>query len=136
MDRSIKVLQDNNLKMTHARQMVLKFFLDATVPTTADDIFFFLAEMRCATDRATVYRILEAFREKGIINRIEFQEGKFRYEIAGSDHHHLICEKCGLISDISECGIEAWEKEIQVKKGFMVKRHSLEFFGECISCQR
>lgn len=135
MDRSIKVLQENNLKNTHARQVVLDLFLQTRTPIAADQIFSYLSQKKCDIDRATVYRILDTFVEKGIISRIEFQEGKFRYEIAGNDHHHLICEKCSSISDISDCGISEWEKEIRSKKGFLVKRHSLEFFGVCSSCQ-
>lgn len=136
MDKSIKVLQENNLKTTHARRVVLELFLGEKMPITADDIFSYLGKMKCDTDRATVYRILDAFVEKGIINKMEFQEGKYRYEIAGSDHHHLICEKCGSISDISDCGVSEWEEQIRSKKGFIVKRHALEFFGICPACQR
>jgi len=33
------------------------------------------------------------------------------------------------LEDISDCNISELEKEIQHKKKFLVKRHSLEFFG-------
>jgi Fur family transcriptional regulator, ferric uptake regulator len=131
---SKKVLHDAQLKITHSRQIVLDFFLSHKLPRPAEDVFSFLEEKKCDTDRATVYRILDTFVEKGILNRVEFQEGKFRYEIAGSDHHHLICESCGSIEDISDCGIDAWKGEILSKKGFSVKRHSLEFYGICQQC--
>lgn len=135
MNKTVTVLQKNNLKMTHARQVVLDLFLKTRTPIAADVIFSYLSQKKCETDRATVYRILDTFVEKGIINRMEFQEGKFRYEIVGSDHHHLICEKCGSIEDISDCSLPKLEKEIRIKKGFLVKRHALEFFGVCASCQ-
>lgn len=130
-----QTLQDAQLKVTHARQVVLDYFISQKHPVAADEIVLYLQKKKCNTDKATVYRILEAFHAKGIINRMEFGEGKFRYEIAGSDHHHLICERCGKIEDISDCRIDTLEKEVKKRKGFIVKRHSLEFYGVCSQCQ-
>lgn len=89
-----------------------------------------------SVDKVTIYRILETFYKKDLVKRLEFGEGKYRYELAGDDHHHLICESCGKVEDISDCHISELEKEISQKKKFLVKRHQLEFFGVCSSCQR
>lgn len=130
------ILQNAQLKVTTARQAVLEFFADSNSPADAVELFEYLKKREIEADKATVYRILEIFYEKGIITRMEFGEGKFRYELAGSDHHHLICERCGSIGDVSDCSIPELEKEIKRKKGFIVKRHSLEFYGVCKSCQQ
>lgn len=129
------VLQNANLKVTNARKVALHYFEKTQRPIDADEILAHLREHDLETDRATVYRIIDIFFKKGIINRFEFQEGKFRYELKGDDHHHLICEKCGKIEDISDCNISSLEKEIQLKKGFKVSCHSLEFYGVCTICQ-
>lgn len=129
-----KLLQKSNLKATNARKVALHFFEKESRPIDAEEILSHLRKHDLETDRATVYRILDVFYKKGIISRIELQEGKFRYELTGEDHHHLICEKCGKIEDISDCNISVLEKEIKKKKGFLVKRHSLEFYGICQSC--
>ena len=130
-----RILQNAQLKVTTARQAVLEFFAGSDTPTDALELFDYLKERGIEVDKATVYRILDTFHDKGIIIRMEFGEGKFRYEIAGSDHHHLVCEQCGNIEDISDCGIDVLEKEIKKKKGFIVKRHTLEFYGMCRQCQ-
>lgn len=132
-----RILIKANLKSTAARQVVMHFFEVNNQPVDAEKILEHLREHKLKTDRATVYRILEVFYARGIIDRFEFQEGKFRYELSGrSDHHHLVCVECGGIEDISDCSIGTLEKEIQEKKGFNVKRHSLEFYGVCKSCRR
>jgi len=136
MKNNRQTLQNAQLKVTHARQVILDFFIAEKRPVAADEIVIYLEKKKCETDKATVYRILETFCEKGIINKMEFGEGKFRYEIAGTEHHHLVCEKCGRIEDFSDCNIEELEKEIARKKKFLVKRHSLEFYGLCTQCQR
>lgn len=130
-----QVLQNAHLKVTHARQVLLDYFISEKRPVAADEIIGYLEKKQCDTDKATVYRIIEAFYDKGIVNKVEFGEGKFRYEIAGAEHHHLVCERCGKIEDFSDCNIEELEKDIAKKKKFLVKRHSLEFYGVCTQCQ-
>src|SRR5258708_506057 len=88
-------------------------------------------------DRVTVFRILNAFVGKGLITKLEFGEGKARYEVTSKeDHHHLICDNCGKIEDIADTHLPKLESEISHKTGFLIKRHSLEFFGLCKSCQK
>lgn len=129
-------LKDAALKVTPARLAVLEYLENTVTPLSADRIIDHIQDEHIDVDQATIYRILEIFVKKGLLRRLEFQEGKYRYEKFGEEHHHLICESCGKIEDISDCNIADLEKEIGKKKGFLVKRHSLEFFGVCSSCQR
>lgn len=131
-----QLLQSSQLKVTAARKVALHYLEKEARPVDVEEILEHLRKHKLETDRATIYRMIDTFLDKGIIDRFEFGEGKFRYELSGSDHHHLICEQCGLVEDISDCGIDTWEKEIKKKKGFLVKRHALEFFGVCTSCQK
>lgn len=124
-----------DLKKTNARLAVLSYLDETRTPQTADEIFSHVNEEHDEVDRATIYRILDTFYKKGLVHRLEFSEGKYRFELVGDEHHHLICEGCGKIEDISDCNITEWEQEINQKKGFQIKRHSLEFFGVCNQCQ-
>lgn len=127
----------DTLKKTKGRDAILTVLKDETVPVDASHIQHHLSEKAVSIDPATVYRILDAFYKTGIVQRFEFQEGKFRYELSSKeDHHHLICSQCGRIEDISDCAIPALQKDIQKKKGFLVKSHTLEFYGICQDCQK
>ncbi len=130
------ILQEHDLKSTPTRLAVLSYLSEQTKPVDAEAIFVHIDNEHEHADKVTIYRILDALSEKGIVSRLEFGEGKYRYEVAGTDHHHLICENCGKIEDISDCNISELEKDIQTKKQFLVKRHVLEFYGLCSSCQR
>jgi Fur family transcriptional regulator, ferric uptake regulator len=129
-------LNNAGLKITQPRLAILTILQNENAPLTAGEISTLLETNGIVADQATVYRILDKFTRKGLLTRFEFQEGKFRYELAGQEHHHLICEVCGVIDDFSDCNIAVLEKEIGQRKGFTVKRHSLEFYGVCRSCQR
>src|SRR5690242_8859030 len=122
----------DTLKKTKGREAILNVLKEEEVQVDASHIQQHLSEKAVEINPATIYRILDAFYRTGVVQRFEFQEGKFRYELASKeDHHHLICESCGKIEDISDCAIPELEKDIQKKKKFLVKRHSLEFFGLC-----
>ena len=45
-------------------------------------------------DLATVHRILNTFKEKGIVF-CESYHGSNYYYIAKTFHHHIVCRKCG-----------------------------------------
>jgi Fur family transcriptional regulator, ferric uptake regulator len=130
-------LNEVNLRATPARIALMTLLETADKPLDVQSMIEFLEEKDIKTDPATVFRIVNMFTEKGLVKPIQLREGKFRYELqTKTDHHHLVCERCGDIEDISDCNINALEKEIEKVKQFKVTNHSLEFFGVCQSCQR
>lgn len=128
-----QLLESKQIKRTPGRIALLQIVEDAGIPVDTQYIIEAL-QAEHAIDRATIFRILQIFVAKGILRKLEFREGKARFELASFDHHHLICESCNNIEDLSDCNIPALEEDILRKKGFFVKQHSLEFFGLCKKC--
>lgn len=126
------LLQEKGLKTTSARLAILNYLEKQNNPI---DVFTIVGQLNKDADQATVYRILEILTQKGIISRLEFGEGKYRYELQKDHHHHLICTNCGQIDDIPGEFLESFDEDVKEKKGFLVKRHTLEFFGLCPACQ-
>ena len=126
-----------NLRATPARIALMSLLETTDKPIDVQSMIQYLDENDIKTDPATVFRIVNMFTEKGLLKPIQLNEGKYRYELASiSDHHHLVCESCGNIEDISDCSIDLLEKDIETKKEFKVTSHSLEFFGICANCQK
>lgn len=129
-------LHGMGLRATPARLALVNLLEEADKPLDVASMIEFLQKKNIKADPATVFRIVNMFVGKGLIRQIQFNEGKFRYELAArGNHHHFICENCGAIEDIADCNIETLERTLQSKKGLLVKRHSLEFFGFCRACQ-
>jgi Fur family ferric uptake transcriptional regulator len=125
------------LRATPARIAILSFLNQTDEPSDVKRIIGHLNKEKIKTDPATVFRIMNILIEKGIITEVYFDDGKARYEMADrKHHHHLVCESCGRIQDISSDPALILEKEIVKRYGFLVKRHSLEFFGVCVNCQK
>ena len=106
------VLKNSELKVTPARLSVLSYLEHTKSPLDIDSIYKHISQEHEAVDQATIYRVVETLYKKGIVTRLEFGEGKYRYELHGDDHHHLVCENCGAIEDITDCAIRDLEADI------------------------
>lgn len=126
-----------SLKVTPARLSVLQILENADIPLDVKAITEYLRKKNIKVNKATIFRIINSFTEKGLIRQLWLNEDKSRYELTSrKDHHHFVCQECGAIKDISDCGIDSLQKKIERKKGLFVKSHMLEFFGTCQDCQK
>ena len=79
---------------------------------------------------ATVYRTVKLFEEAGIIDKLEFGDGRARYEDAERDHHdHLIDMNSGEVIEFVDPEIEALQERIARKLGYRLVGHRLELYG-------
>lgn len=130
-------LNDASLRATPARIALMNLFESSDKPLDVQTMIDYLDKNAIKADPATVFRIVNLFREKGLLHAIQLNEGKFRYELASKPHHHhFVCERCGAIQDISDFSIKTIEEEIQKKRHLKITSHSLEFFGICPDCQK
>ena len=115
---------------------MLKLLEKTEKPIDANTIIEKINERGVEVDPATIFRIVNHLTKKGLAIKVQFEDKKTRYELANREHHHhLVCDRCGDIIDISTKAVENLHNKIKERCGFLVKRHSLEFFGLCSDCQ-
>ncbi|MGR3371568.1 Fur family transcriptional regulator [Pseudooceanicola sp.] len=79
---------------------------------------------------ATVYRTVKLFEEAGILEKVDFGDGRARYEDAERDHHdHLIDLETGKVIEFVDPEIEQLQEKIARKLGYDLKGHKLELYG-------
>lgn len=140
MDKAADILSqlsDLGFKKTRVRDAVVSYLSDGKKPVDALAIQDSLKKRGLAVNKTTVYRELQFLLVQGIIIEINFGDNKKRYEIAGlPHHHHLVCTACGIVQDVAaEHDLARLEKKIENETSFIIKNHSLEFFGLCRRCQ-
>ncbi|OGH10696.1 MAG: hypothetical protein A3B38_04415 [Candidatus Levybacteria bacterium RIFCSPLOWO2_01_FULL_36_13] len=123
-------------KSTPARIAIADFLSSSAYPVDIGSIIRFLRSKNLKTNKVTVYRTIDFLLQEDLVKRVEFGEGKYRYELQKDHHHHLICTNCKKIEDVEGEYLRDLESKIRNKKGFLVKNHSLEFFGICKQCQQ
>lgn len=132
-------MKEHNYKFTNQRQIVLEVFIDSKHHhMSADDVYAMLQDEHPEIGLATVYRTLELFTELGILKKLDFEDGRFRYEIndhkLSHSHYHLICLKCGKVIEFSYDSLDKIQNKIKKENGFTIVDYNLKFYGYCKDC--
>ena len=83
----------------------------------------------------TVYRTLEFLVENGVANRAQAGAGHLTYELAGHDHHHLVCRSCGAQLDLPPDSLQKSIRQLERQTGYRIDAGHLTFLGMCPVCQ-
>jgi len=83
---------------------------------------------------ATVYRTVRLLEEAGILERLDFGDGRARYEEASEDHHdHLIDIQSGQVIEFHNSEIEALQDKIAAELGYRLVGHKLELYAVALT---
>lgn len=117
--------------MTGQRQIIAQVLDDARDHPDVEEIYARASAIDPGISLATVYRNVKLFDEKGIIERLEFGDGRSRYEDAKRDHHdHLFDLETGDVIEFYDPEIEVLQEKIARRLGYKLKGHKMELFGE------
>ena len=118
------------LRMTEQRRIVADVLDAATDHPDVEELHARASARDPKISIATVYRTVNLFEEAGIIERLEFGDGRARYEDADRDHHdHLIDVTTGEVIEFVDPEIEVLQEKIAEKLGYELRGHRLELYG-------
>jgi len=131
-----ELFKNKGKSLTGVRSVILDILGSATSPLNPKQILGMIKGKK--PDLATIYRNLSLMESLGIIESVDLGEGFKRYEMVLPENHrhHIVCNKCGKIQEVEECGLQEIEKKIFRKIGFKIEKHRLEFFGVCALCRK
>ncbi len=134
-----KRLLERGHKLTPQRWAIIAIFLmNQDRHLSADDVFTALKETHPNNGIATVYRTLDLLEEIGVLKKLDFGDGRARYELADAEdrhHHHLVCTSCGKILEFEDELLDSLHQAIETKTGFKIRDHVAKFYGLCAECQ-
>lgn len=124
-------------KRSSKREQILNVFLRQEGHLSADDLFDRIRSADGRISRATVYRTLQWMVDAGIARKVDFGEGRSRYEHSYRHprHYHLICKTCSRSFEFLSSDIEALVDEIAMARGFAAAQSVVQIYGTCESCQ-
>jgi Fur family ferric uptake transcriptional regulator len=139
VDKIRQELYANEYKFTPQRRMVLQVLAEhPDEHLSADEIYSFVKEKHPDIGMATIYRTLDLLASLGIVQKINFGDGKARFEMSQKEshqHHHLICLACNDIIEVKDDLLAHLEELISKEYGFEIQDHMVQFFGLCKKCQ-
>lgn len=129
-DTIIARCEAKGLRMTGQRRIIARVLQDSADHPDVEELYARASALDEGISIATVYRTVKLFEEAGILERLEFGDGRARYEDADRDHHdHLIDLSTGEVIEFCDPEIEALQEKIAAKLGFKLKGHKLELYG-------
>jgi len=140
MDRPVpdfSSLRPEGGKRSSKRDKIVQVFLRQEGHVSADDLFERIRREASGIGRATVYRTLQWMVEAGIARKVDFGEGRSRYEPSYRHprHFHLICTTCHSSSEFLSSDVESLMEEIAGARKFTATQAVVQIFGTCEACR-
>ena len=136
-----KKIREHKYKFTTQRQVILQAFLESKENhMCAEDVYEFVRDNNPEIGLATVYRSLELFTSLELLKKLDFGDGRSRYELndhnLAHSHYHLICRKCGKVIEFSYHFMNKMKENVKKENGFDIVDYQLKFYGYCADCER
>ena len=129
-DTIIARCEAKGLRMTGQRRIIGQVLQESADHPDVEELYARASALDAGISIATVYRTVKLFEEAGILERLEFGDGRARYEDAERDHHdHLIDMNSGEVIEFVDPEIEALQERIAAKLGYELRGHRLELYG-------
>lgn len=126
------ILISKELKITPQRLAVLDALYNLHMHPTADIIIDYIENHHPSIAVGTVYRTLETFVEKGIVNKVKTEKDSMRYDAVLKKHHHLYCIDSEKIEDFYDDELDNLLNAYFRKKnipGFDIKDIRIQIIG-------
>ena len=119
-----------NIRMTSQRQIIIQVIEESDDHPDVDQLYLRSVELDNTISIATVYRTVKLLEEAGLIERLEFGDGRSRYEEAGEHHEHLVDIETGEVHEFYNEELETLKTEIAREMGYELIDHRLELYGK------
>ena len=136
LKKVIARLREQGFRLTPQRMAVLKVIIGNREHLSVEQIYERVKADFPMTSLATIYKTLAVLKEMGEVLEINLSTDGARYD--GNNPHphpHLICIKCGSITDVDMTGLDGLPRKVAQKTGYRIVSHQFDFFGICPQCQ-
>ena len=129
-DSILSRCETKGLRMTAQRKVIASVLDMSGDHPDVEELHHRAAARDAGISLATVYRTVKTLEEAGILEKVDFGDGRARYEDAERDHHdHLIDMESGRVIEFVDEEIEALQEKIAAKLGYRLLGHRLGLYG-------
>ena len=119
------------IRLTGQRRLIIKVLEGSKDHPDVETLFERANKIDSKVSIATVYRTVKVLKNAGILEKLEFNDGRSRFEDAVRKHHdHLIDLDTGKVIEFIDEEIEYIQKKIASKLGYELIGHKLELYGK------
>ncbi|HEX9330361.1 MAG TPA: Fur family transcriptional regulator [Anaerolineales bacterium] len=129
-------LRASGFRMTSQRMAILHVLRHAGIHLSPSEVYRQARQDLPGLTEPTVYRTLEFLAHNGLARPAYTGSGHLVYEIAGSNHHHIVCRICGDEIEVEHVLLESLYRKLESTSGYLRIDSHMTFFGICPSCQK
>lgn len=118
--------------MTKYAKLILELVSQSKEHMTAEQLFLELKKKEPKVVQATVYNNLNTLYKEGLIRKLSVEGSPDRYDKIRR-HDHLVCKRCGALSDIS---FEDLTNDLEKQLGEGILSYDLKVFWLCPKCRK
>ena len=135
LGRIDRAIRDAGGKRSRTRTVVMERFFRARRHVTVEELAASVRGSASRVGAVTVYRTLKLLVRMGYAKEVDFGQGAKRYETNLASHHdHLVCSRCGSVTEFEDPDIERFQELVARRHGFRPSAHRLEIYGLCRKC--
>ena len=128
-------LRARGFRLTSQRLAILHTLRHAGTHLSPREVYKHAKQELPGLTEPTVYRTLEFLAENGLARPLQTGNGHLMYEIAGSDHHHIVCRLCGDEIEVDHALLAHLYRKLESTTGYVRIDSHMTFFGVCPGCQ-
>jgi Fur family ferric uptake transcriptional regulator len=130
-------LRERHLPITRQRDMVARVVFAGGELLSVEGVQRRLRDQGHRVGTATIYRALDVMVESGAVRSHDFGEGFKRFEplLTPGQHGHLICSRCGRVTEFSTDRFERLLPMVADEHAFLHQTHRVEIRGLCAACR-
>jgi Fur family ferric uptake transcriptional regulator len=137
--------KDYGYRLTIGREAIFDVLSKTENHLSAEDIYMKIHHRHPNIGLTTIYRTLDVLSSLGMIYKLDFGDGRARYELAEGPkgayhHHHLVCSSCNRVIDYTDFIddeieiLNQTERGLSKKYNFKITNHLIQFYGLCEKC--
>ncbi|HYH37236.1 MAG TPA: Fur family transcriptional regulator [Azospirillum sp.] len=121
---------EKGLKMTGQRRVISQVLSEAEDHLDVEEVHRRAVRLDPRISIATVYRTMRLLEDAEVVEKVDFGDGRARYEEKRGQHHdHLIDTRSGQVIEFTNPELEAMKERIARELGYRIVGHRLEIYG-------
>lgn len=125
------------LRLTSARAIILETLKANQKHWTIQEIYQQVKNKLPSINISTVYRAMEYLSNNDLISVSDLGWSTPVYEsVTGEIHHHIVCQECGSVSDLSQEAVQDFFESVSRTHKFSIRTNHLVLFGKCEICRK
>ncbi len=136
VEAAVARLRDEGGRATPVRRAVVAaLYTGDDHHVTAEDVARTVTATHPDVHLSTVYRTLEALERAGVVARVDLGPGGAVFHLVDHEHHHLVCPRCGTVTEIADDDLDALRRHLDDRYGVDLSPTGQTLTGLCPACR-